>query len=105
MIDDEFEREQAQMKVIIEKVWDLLEREVEQQTKLNDHSHSALKELDEYLKTFENSDSILDVGIALRSSFTAKLALKNWLPLLEAGLRKWPDEATDAFIGLTPDRW
>ena len=93
------------MAIIIEKIWDLLEREVEQQTKLNDHSHSALKELDEYLKTFENSDSILDVGIALRSSFTAKDALKNWLPLLEAGLKKWPDQKYEAFFGLTPDRW
>lgn len=100
-----FEQEQAEMKPIIQKIWFLLEKEVKCQVELNDHSHTALKELDEYLKTFEQSESILNVGVALRSSFTAKSALKNWLPLLEAGIKKWPEESKNAFIGLTPNKW
>lgn len=99
-----FEQEQAEMQPIIFKIWDLMVREVKQQQELNDHSHSGLKELDEYLKTFENSDSILNTAVALRTSFTAKKALKNWLPLLEVAMKKWPDKK-EAFMGLTPDKW
>lgn len=105
MDNSKFEKEQSEMKPIIQKIWNLLEREIKQQTELNDLSNSALKELDDYLKTFEESDSILNVGVTLRSSFTAKRALKNWLPLLNYSIAKWPDESKDAFIGLTPDKW
>jgi len=97
--DDPFEVEQGEIAVIINKILDLLQLEHDRQMVHDDHSHKALKELDEYIKTFEESDSLLNVMTALRSSFRANLALKNWQPLLEHALKKWPEDRK-SFVGL-----
>ena len=98
-LDDEFEVEQGELAVIINKILDLMTDEASRQLDFNDHSHKALKELDEYIKTFEESDSLLNVMTALRTSFRASPALKNWQPLLEHALKKWPEDRK-SFVGL-----
>ena len=91
--------EMHELKQLMITVLDLLELERKQQLELNDHSHSALNKLDEIIGSYQESDSIFLVVGALRASFTAKLALKNWKPLLEHALAKWPNDR-NVFRGL-----
>jgi hypothetical protein len=96
--DDE-EEEREILGELCYNIMDLFEAEIKQQKK-GDHSHSKLKRIDEILAHYMKSDSILLTTAALRYSWQAHNVLKNWHPLLEIALKKWPDNK-NVFCGLT----
>lgn len=90
MNNDNFEADMSELGVMLETIDGLLRREIEQQER-GDFCHSGLRELDTYIKTFETSDSLLMSTGALRYSYQASVALKNWKPLRDIVVAKWPE--------------
>jgi hypothetical protein len=96
--------DEEELDMVLDEVMDTIEdllTEIGRRGQSGIDSSVLISQLDEYIKSFENCDSIIVVTLVIRISSRARMMLRNWMPLLELAKRKWPEEVKKGlFVGL-----